>query len=57
MRSSAPRQFAARTINDRLYIVHKTLNDSQGLRGGHAGLFLRESVQSLQYGFDLSISQ
>ena len=33
------------------------MNDSQGLRHGHARLFLRESVQSLEYRLDLAISQ
>jgi hypothetical protein len=33
------------------------VNDSQGLRHGHPGLFLRESVQSLEYRLDLAISQ
>jgi hypothetical protein len=33
------------------------MNDSQGLGNGHAGLFLRESVQSLQYRLDLAVSQ
>ena len=33
------------------------MNDSQGLRHGHARLFLRESVQSLKYRLDFAISQ
>ena len=33
------------------------MNDSQGLRHGHPGLFLRESVQSLKYRLNLAISQ
>ena len=33
------------------------MNDSQGLRHGHPGLFLRESVQSLKYRLDFAISQ
>jgi hypothetical protein len=38
-------------------MVQKTVNDSQGLRHGHAGLFLRESIQSLQDRLDLTIPQ
>jgi hypothetical protein len=33
------------------------MNDSQGLSHGHAGLFLRESVQPLQDRLDLAIPQ
>jgi hypothetical protein len=33
------------------------MDDCQGLHHGHAGLFLRESVQSLQYRLDLAIPQ
>ena len=33
------------------------MNDGQGLSNGHAGLFLRESVQSLQYLLYLAVSQ
>ena len=33
------------------------MNDSQGLGHGHARLFLRESVQSLENRLDLAISQ
>jgi hypothetical protein len=45
------------TIHDHLHIIQKTVNDSQGLRHSHPGLFLRESVQSLQYRLDLAIPQ
>jgi hypothetical protein len=50
--------WAARlTVHDDLHIVQKTVNDGQGLRHGHAGLFLCESVQSLEYRLDLAVSQ
>jgi hypothetical protein len=48
---------ASLTVHDHLHIIQKTVNNSQGLRHGHAGLFQREPVQSLQYGLDLAISQ
>jgi hypothetical protein len=45
------------TVHDHLHIVQKTVNDGQGLRHGHAGLVLGESVQSLEYRLDLAVSQ
>ena len=45
------------TVHDHLHIVQKTVNDSKGMRHGHAGLFLGESVQSLEYRLDLAVSQ
>ena len=45
------------TVHDHLHIVQQTVNDSKGMRHGHAGLFLCESVQSLEYRLDLAVSQ
>jgi hypothetical protein len=50
-------QAASLTVNDYLHIIQKTMNDGQCLCHGHPGLFLRESVQSLEYRLDLAISQ
>jgi anti-sigma regulatory factor (Ser/Thr protein kinase) len=51
-------RWAARlTVHDHLHIIQKTMNDGEGLRHGHAGLFLCESVQSLEYRLDLAVSQ
>ena len=43
------------TVHDNLRVIQKIVNDSKGLRYSHAGLFLRESVQSLQYLLNLAI--
>ena len=51
------RWVAPLTVHDHLHIVQKTVNDGEGLGHGHAGLFLGESVQPLQYRLYLAISQ
>jgi hypothetical protein len=46
-----------RTIDDYLQIVHKTMYHFQGVRRSHSSFFKGKSVQPLQDGLDLALSQ
>ena len=41
-------QQARRTVHDQLHIVHKAVDDLQGLRSGHPSLIFSETVQLLE---------
>jgi len=45
---------AWRTVHDQLHIVHKAVDNLQGLRYSHPSLILGEAVQPLEDGLDIA---
>ncbi len=47
-------QQARRTVHDQLHIVHKAVDDLEGLRYSHTSLILSEAVQPLEDGLNIA---
>jgi hypothetical protein len=45
-----------RTLHDYPNIVQKTMDNLQGLEGGHVSLFLGQPIQPVQHSLDLNLS-
>ena len=46
-----------RTFHDYLHIPHKTMDHTQGLSNSRPSLVLSQSIQSLEYGLYLAVTQ